>query len=63
MISAPSTKARDALDEALIHHQKARSIAGEIGNLSHQVIALRGLADVHRGSGRYGEALDHYGPL
>ena len=35
-------------------------IAEEIGNLSQQLIALRRIADVHRGSGRYGEALDHY---
>ena len=50
----------DCYDEALIHHQKAQAIAEEIGNLSQQVIALRRIADIHRGSGRYGEALDHY---
>ena len=40
--------------------QKARLIAEEIGNLSQQLIALRRIADIHRGSGRYGEALEHY---
>ena len=35
-------------------------IAEEIGNLSQQVIALRGIADVRRGSGQHGEAFDHY---
>jgi tetratricopeptide (TPR) repeat protein len=35
-------------------------IAEEIGNLSLQVIALRRMADARRGSGRYGEAFDHY---
>jgi tetratricopeptide (TPR) repeat protein len=35
-------------------------IAAEIGNLSQQVMALRGIADVHRGSGQYGEALECY---
>ena len=28
--------------------------------MSEQVIALRGIADVRRGSGRYGEALENY---
>ena len=60
MTSAPFTRARRCFDEALIHYQQARSIAEEIGNLSQQVIALRGIADIRRGAGRYGEALDHY---
>ena len=47
-------------DEALVHHQKARSIAEEIGNLPQQLIALRRIADIRRGSGRYGEAFEHY---
>ena len=32
----------------------------EIGNLAEQVTSLRGIADVRRGSCRYGEAFDHY---
>ena len=47
-------------DEALAHHQRARAIAEQVGNLSQQLIALRLIADIHRGSGRYGEALDSY---
>ena len=39
-------------DEALVHHQKARQIAEEIGDLSQQLIALRQIADILRGSGR-----------
>ena len=39
---------------------RARAIAEEVGNLSQQLIALRMTADIHRGSGRYGEALDDY---
>jgi tetratricopeptide (TPR) repeat protein len=35
-------------------------IAEEVGNLSQQLIALRLVADIRRGSGRYGEALDDY---
>ena len=35
-------------------------IAEEIGNPSQQLIALRSIADIDRGSGRYGQALDHY---
>jgi tetratricopeptide (TPR) repeat protein len=44
----------------LIYHQKARLIAEEIGYLPQQVIALRGVAGVCRGSGRYREAMDYY---
>ena len=47
-------------DEALVHHQKARLIAEEIGDLSQQLIALRMMADIHRCSGQYGEAFDEY---
>ncbi len=37
-------------DEALVHHERARAIAEEVGNLSQQLIALRLIADIHRGS-------------
>jgi len=47
-------------DEALIHHQKARSIAEEIGNLAHQLTALRRTADIYRGCGQYAESFEHY---
>jgi tetratricopeptide (TPR) repeat protein len=43
-----------------MYYEKSRSIAEEIGNLSEQVVALRGIADVRRASSRYGEALDDY---
>jgi hypothetical protein len=35
-------------------------IAEEIANLSEQAIAIRGIADVRRGSGRPGEEFEHY---
>ena len=47
-------------EEALLYHERAQSIAGQIGNLAQQVTALRGIAGVSRGAGRYGEAFDHY---
>jgi tetratricopeptide (TPR) repeat protein len=47
-------------DEALIYHQKAQLIAEKIGNQSQQLIALRRIADIYRGSGQHGEAFEHY---
>jgi hypothetical protein len=47
-------------DEALIHRQKAQQIAEDVGDHSQQLIALRMIADIRRGSGRPGEALDRY---
>jgi hypothetical protein len=47
-------------DEALIHHQKARSIAEEIGNLAHQLTAVRRTGDIYRGCGQYAESFEHY---
>jgi hypothetical protein len=40
-------------DQALINYRTALSIARQIGNLSQQVIALRGLDDLSRGSVRW----------
>ena len=38
----------------------AQLIAEEIGNLSQQLIALRKIADIHRGAGQHDDAFDHY---
>ena len=47
-------------DEALVHHEKARLIAEEIGDLSQQVVARRNIADICRHTGQHSEAFEHY---